>query len=420
MQTENLDKLKFIPLISTKNNYLTIGGESRLRYEYYHNEGLSNLPYSTNGYFQQRTMLHADLHVAKYFRLFTQLSTSTTHGRKGGARPVVDQDKLDLNQAFFDISFQQKNNSYYLRTGRQELYFGNGKLVDPREGPNARLNFDAICFIATTKKVRVDAFVSQPVNTKNGFFDNTRNTNTLFWGLYSTWKLSKQNNLGLDIYYFGIRNKAALFEKGTGEEVRHTVGFRFFGSYKGFGIDYENMLQAGTFSNYNILAWATTLNISYQLPASLLHTKIGLGGAINSGDKGIGNTHLGTYNALFPTGFYFGPPAIILGPANLMGVSPSFVSVITKKILFLPNWNFFWRQSLTDGIYAPNTFLLRRGAATSSRYIGNQLNLTLRWQVTPHIVLLPSYARFNSGDFLKDTAPSMDIDYFNIDLTFKF
>jgi hypothetical protein len=232
--------------------------------------------------------------------------------------------------------------------------------------------------------------------------------------------LSISNNIGFDTYYFGIDNKVASFEKGRGKELRHTFGFKFNGKYETLEYETENFLQSGTFANNNILAWGTSANLSYSLPPQWLHTKIGIGGAINSGDNGIASNRLGTFNALFPTGFYFGPPALPIGPANLKAFRLSLNSVITKKIVFLPSWGFFWRENVNDGIYTPASTLFRSGNANNSEYIGNQLNMTLLLKINPHITLMSSYALFSAGNFIKETGASKNVSYVNADLTLKF
>jgi hypothetical protein len=418
LRTEGLDKLKFIPLNKSKAGYITLGGESRLRFEYFHNENLGASPDTDNGYFQQRSFLHADVHLSEHFRVFTQLNSSTTSFRQGGPRPIFDKDVLDVNQAFFDISFGDQKKNFTLRTGRQELHYGNGKLVEPREGPNQRLAFDAIRMIVKTKAVNIETFVAQPVINKQNTFDNTGDSNTTFWGIYSS--LASMKGFGFDVYYFGIKNKMASFEKGSGEEVRHTFGFKFNGRYKKLDYETENFFQTGTFSNYNIAAWGSTVSFNYKLPAQLLKSTIGIGASISSGDNGMASNKLGTFNALFPTGFYFGPPALPIGPANLKAVRVSLTSVLLKNLLFMPSWGVFWRNNVNDGIYTPASTLYRSGNSSNADYIGNQLNMVLLLKVNPHVTFMTSYALFSAGNFIKETGASKNVSYVNADLTFKF
>jgi len=55
-----LDALKFIRLGKSGESWLTLGGEIRQRYEYYHNSQWGLGPQDDNGYLLQRYMIHAD------------------------------------------------------------------------------------------------------------------------------------------------------------------------------------------------------------------------------------------------------------------------------------------------------------------------------------------------------------------------
>src|SRR5678815_4692164 len=51
------DVIKFIPFTATGESYLTLGGEIRERYEYYHNSRWGAGPQDENGYWLQRYMV---------------------------------------------------------------------------------------------------------------------------------------------------------------------------------------------------------------------------------------------------------------------------------------------------------------------------------------------------------------------------
>src|SRR6266481_711650 len=98
-RTDFLDPIKYIALGAGSNSYLTLGGEIRERYEYFHNNLWGRGPQDDDGYFLQRYMIHADAHFGDYFRVFSQFKSSLEDGRSGGPRPT-DEDQFDLSQAF--------------------------------------------------------------------------------------------------------------------------------------------------------------------------------------------------------------------------------------------------------------------------------------------------------------------------------
>ena len=149
-RTDSLDKLKYISL-GKENFYVSLGGEARIRYEYYGNAGFGSGTQDPNGYLLQRYLFHSDWHFGKNFRVFAQLQSALVSGRRGGARPT-DKDNLDLHQAFFDVKFgDEKRGNFTIRAGRQEVEFGSGRLVSASEGLNVRRSFDGARLILIEK-----------------------------------------------------------------------------------------------------------------------------------------------------------------------------------------------------------------------------------------------------------------------------
>lgn len=128
LRREPLDRLKYVPLRKERPDwYLSIGGEIRQRYEVFRNDNWGRAPADNNGYSLQRYMLHTDWHFGKNVRAFVQLRSNVEAGRVGGPRPVVDENKLDFNQAFVDLSFGAgENSTVTFRVGRQRDVIRHG------------------------------------------------------------------------------------------------------------------------------------------------------------------------------------------------------------------------------------------------------------------------------------------------------
>jgi hypothetical protein len=198
------DPIKYIPLDSKGDVYLSFGGEIRERWEYYSQPPFGQGPKDTNGYYLQRYMLHADLHVGDTFRLFTQFKSDLENDRNGGPRPSIDEDKANIHQLYLDINLPPfDNGSLTLRLGRQELAYGIGRLIDPREGPNVRQSFDGAKAILHIEKWEIDGFATRLAETNVDQFDNP-DPYTKFWGVYATRDLPFLPGGGGDLYYLVI------------------------------------------------------------------------------------------------------------------------------------------------------------------------------------------------------------------------
>lgn len=418
-RTEPLDVIKYIHLNDKGDRYLSIGGEARERYEYYHNPTWGQEPQDDNGYLLQRYMLHADLHVSPYLRLFSQLKSGLENGRTGGPRPT-DEDKLDLHQIFLDAVLGLGNNdSFTLRAGRQELAYGSSRLVSTREGPNVRQSFDGLRSILHAGTWRVDGFVTRPVETNSGIFEDGTDYSRVFWGIYAVRPLSIIPKGNIDLYYLGLDRENAQFDQGIANELRHSLGTRLWGQKEAWDYNFEFVYQFGSFGEGNIQAWTAASYTGYTIRQARYQPRFSLKADITSGDRNPSDQGLQTFNPLFPRGAYFGEIALI-GPANHIDVHPSVELQVTEKITFTMDWDFFWRESTRDGLYGNAVNLVRTGQTSDARYIGNQPLAQVEWRIDRHVTLTTVYAHFFAGQFLEESGPGKDVDYFSTWMTYKF
>jgi hypothetical protein len=77
------DPLKYIPLNSRRDWYLSLGGEIRERYERFHNPLWGQQPQSPGGFLLQRYLLFGDLHLGENVRIFSELMSDFENDRVG-------------------------------------------------------------------------------------------------------------------------------------------------------------------------------------------------------------------------------------------------------------------------------------------------------------------------------------------------
>ncbi len=418
-RSDYLDAIKFIPLGPNRDCYLTLGGEIRERYEYYHNSSWGRGPQDDNGYLLQRYMFHADAHCGDYCRVFIQGKSGLEEGRNGGPRPT-DRDDFDLHQAFFDIRVPwSEADSITLRAGRQELAYGSSRLISVREAPNVRLSFDGLKTILKVGDWQMDAFAAKPVRTRTGVFDDDPNPDQNFWGLYAVTPVSWLPGGNVDLYYLGLDRKNASFDQGTADELRHSVGTRLWGRMAGWDYNFEFVYQFGRFGNGDIQAWTAASDVGFTLEHAPLKPRFGIKANVTSGDDSPDDPDLRTFNPLFPRGAYFGEPALI-GPANHLDVHPQLDLALRRDLTLALAWDCFWRENTHDGIYGPAVNLIQSGRTSDARYVGHQAEITLEWRIDRHFWLTADYAHFFAGDFLKQTTPGKDVDYASIWVTYRF
>jgi hypothetical protein len=415
------DPIKYIRLRKDSDDwYLTIGGEAREVWEQIGNDNWGQQPFM-NGYFNERYMVHFDVHYGNHVRTFVELKSGLNSYRIGGPRPI-DEKKLDFQAGFLEVGTSAGANSVALRVGRQELEYGSGRLIDVREGPNVRLSFDGFMVKSKIDVWHIDGLAVRPDLDNPGFFDNAPNHAIGFWGVYATRPLLRK--VSLEMYYLGLDRKQATFERGTAQEVRHTLGARISRPVAterpGWDFDYEGLWQFGTFGSANIQAWTVASETGYRFPTVRLKPRFSVKADISSGDHPNSKT-LGTFNPLFPKGNYFGVLATTgPGPINFIDVHPHIETAFPHDVAVSFDWIIQWRESLDDGVYAVPGFLIRAADGSRARFVGHRPGTEIRWQTNRHLWFQADYGIFYAGKFLKQTQPGRNLNYWALWAGYKF
>jgi hypothetical protein len=303
--------------------------------------------------------------------------------------------------------------------GRQEFAYGSGRLIDLREGPNLLRAFDAARFLLRAGDWALDGFWSKPVRNQHNVFDDDPDPQHTFWGFYAVHPLAPLPDGHADLYYLGLENKHAVYNKGAGYELRNSLGTRIWGRPMPWEYNIEGVWQFGRFGPGNIEAWAIYTAVRYNFNDLPLRPRFGVRADVESGDRNRFSPNLQTFNPLFPTGDYFNL-ADPMGPLNDMNVHPVLDLHLGEKVQLSLDWDFFWRTSLQDGIYRISGSPTKPSGQSNARFVGSSPAVTVAWKPTPHLMLLASYVHIFAGTFVKETPPSKDADYVTTWIDYRF
>src|SRR5580704_13260537 len=420
------DRLKFIPLNDSGTNYLTLGLENRTELQYLNSSDWGAGPQDHSGYVLERLMPDADLRLGDHARVFLTLAFDDVGHKQAGPRPGIDKDIADGHEAFVEFGGQLHNPhpGWDVLIGRQEVMLGTGRLLDDNEGVNVRSAFDGVRIGYDIPKGRVDLIAVKPVEINAGAWDDAPNPAITLWGLYAS-NVRWNSQFMSDIYFLDYDAKSATYGSQTAREQRRMIAGRYFNRLPGepprAGFDYniETVFQWGSFGNRSIRAWGTGGIIGWTLPGPMWRARFGIQADAISGDDGNANT-LGTANALFPRGAYFGPKFALVGPANLLAVQPQFVFHPLLNVTGSFEWIWFWRESTKDALYSFENVALRPANSSAARYIGSQPNLEIRWAIDEHFLGALNFAGSIPGTFLQQSPPSKGILFINAGITYRF
>ena len=416
--------MKFIPLNGAKTNYLTFGLENRTEFQYLSHNAWGAGPQNVSGDVLERLMPDLDLRLGNHARVFMTVAFDEFTGKY--SRPAIDMDVADGHEGFVEFggNLHDLHPGWDVLVGRQEIVLGTGRLLDDNEGVNIRSAFDGVRVGYDKRKGRIDLIAVKPVEINMDAWDDVPNPSVSLWGLYAS-NLRWSARFMSDVYLFDYDAKAAAYGNQSAREQRRMIGGRYFDRLPGepprAGFDYniETGFQWGSFGNRSIRAWGAGANVGWTAPGPVWRTRFGFQADAISGDNGTPN-RLGTLNALFPRGAYFGPKFALIGPANLLAVQPQFVFHPLQNVTGEACWIWFWRESTRDALYSFENVPLRPANPSGARYIGSQPNLEIRWAISEHFLAALNLAGFVTGTFLQQSPPSKDIVFVNIGLTYRF
>ena len=396
---------KYIPLTDDGSAYLSLGGEARARFEGFDDNLWGDPPAPDDGYLWLRVMPHADLHAGPA-RVFVQGIAGYARGVDAGKGPV-DETEIDLLQGFADIRVPLGDRgSLTVRGGRELVALGSERLVGIRYGPNIPQAFDGLRAIVDDGPIRVDAFHLRPVAVGGGDFDDRASKTRRLDGVYAT--LAPTTDTGIDAYWLGYENEQARFAGRIGRETRDTFGLRFFGKRSSLSWNWEAMLQRGRFDGNRIHAWSLATETAWRFADAPLKPRLRLRANIASGDRDATDDRLGTFNALFPKGKYFGELSPI-GPRNIVNLHPSIDFDLGKGVTVELVAARFWRESRGDGIYDIPGSLIRAAGGSGARHIGDQIEISAGWQASALLSFAASLSAFRPGSYIRDTGPACTI-----------
>ncbi|HEV8378136.1 MAG TPA: alginate export family protein [Tepidisphaeraceae bacterium] len=409
------DPIKYIRLNDAGDWYLSLGAQARYRYEFFDNNNFGAGVQDDNGFHLLRVLAHADLHLGDNFRLFFQVKSALIEGRDGGPRPT-DADEADIQQAFGDLTipFAEKS-SAMVRVGRQDLAYGAQRLISPLDWTNVRRTFEGVRGSLKFSGQTLDLFWVRPVIVDKDEL-NQGDDDTSFAGIYDVITLPTliQNaNSRLDVYFLALNkdnNATTPVESDT-----YTIGTRFWTNPKPWDVDVEADYQFGEFGTGDISAWSFAIEGGYTFANTSMSPRVHLGFDIASGDDDPTDPDRQTFNQLFPLGhLYFGFIDVI-GRQNIIDLHPGVTLKLTPQLTFRGDYHIFWRQSSSDAMYAASGAPLIAAGASSDKFIGQEADLLLTWQVDRHFQVYGGYSHFFAGDFVEEsgaaTGADEDIDF---------
>jgi hypothetical protein len=332
----------------------------------------------------------------------------------------IDKNRADLLQYYLDVKlWGDKTESLRFRAGRQFLQYGSQHLVSPLGWANTWRNFEGFRGYYTSGNWNIDAFAVRPVNgaaVASQWRPTSRDVpDASVWlsGVYASRKNVAGGNF--DVYWMWNKEDEGLIDRHDGN--RHTFGARYWGTQplpdvlptKVVGTwDAEGAWQVGedrfmTAGSERDVSAGFVSTIGSLAFADLPWTPELLGLFWwGSGDSSPGTGTISTLTTLYPFGHFYWGIIDNFNGANLLDYSLQVTIKPHKKLTLLAAYHWFDKANRGDAIY--NIASVPQGGATSSRHIGQELDLIGTYVLTANLQAQLGYSWFWYGDAVNEQA----------------
>jgi hypothetical protein len=306
--------------------------------------------------------------------------------------------------------------------GRQELVYGEQRLVGHVSWLNTARTFDAALGSFHHGNVRVDAFAASVVNIRDGEFNRHRDGDN-FHGIYG--KIDKIVPKGLlEPYVFWRLSRGVGSELGgpPGKMSFFTPGFRFVGLLpRGFDYSVEMAMQQGSRAADDVGAWAGHWRAGYTVAQARWKPRLIAEYQYASGDKDPRDGRRGTFDQLYPTPHDKIGLADQVGWRNVSALRLGAEIKATKKLTLTPNYHNIWLASRFDALYNVAGLAVARSAnGTAGTHVGHEADIQALYAWNKTLSLAAGYAYLWSGDFLKKTTAGKNYSFPYLQLVYTF
>lgn len=407
---------------------LDLGGEYRLRDHHEFNLRGRNLSGQSDDFLLQRTRFYGNLQVDEGLRLYGEALDSATSFQRH--TPLASEDNgIEALNLFAEVRLLDgERGELWGRVGRQELAYGNERLISPAEWNNVLRTFDGAKLFWKGKQWNIDAFWVRPVafgilptnQISPGQLDLTEN----FYGVWGTYqppaaptevaeesetpRRSNPVKQTVDFYYLGLDVYHAPISAAYPVDANfQTIGSRWQGSKGNWLWEFEGAYQFGRYGSGTQSAGMTVSGLGYELAKRRMKPRLWLYYDWASGDANPNNGTHGTFNQLFPWGHrYFGFMDLV-GRQNIRDLNLQGAISPTKKTNFLIWYHIFHLAQARDALYnAFGTPIRSSPTGAAGTYVGQELDLLFQVVVNPRADVLFGYSHFFAGSFVKTTNPA--------------
>ena len=393
------------------------GGQLRFRGEFRSVKNYSGREDDSVDFVIQRTRFHGDFRVLPNVRAFVQFQDSRNWGEEGST--LADLEGVDIHQAFVDFE-NVFGAPLTFRVGRQELSYGDQRLVSPLDWHPVGRSFDGVRTMYEREDFQFDVFAMNIVEGSIGPGGDAGDDH-YFAGIYFAYEGIEAHELDLYVFYRSFATGSITAEDGsTGDLEDATFGVRFKGRTGGFDYSIELVGQAGNRAGDDVLAYAGAAVFGFTFDSDW-KPRIGVEWDFASGDDDPTDGDFETFDPLFAFVHAYQGYLDIWAWRNGHDIVGKISIRPTADLFVEAAFHVFILDSNSDAWYnAPGLPIRRAPGGGVDDLVGFELDLHAKYTLNESTHLWFGYSHFFAGDYVEETGQSPDTDWVFFQLTLNF
>ena len=371
----------------------SINGELRFRPEFRVNADFNKAVDDTQSFYGQRIRLGVDAKMNPDLSAFLQIQDRRNWGDDN---VLTDSgEALDFHQAH--VTLKNINGlPLDLKVGRQELNYGDQRLVGGFGWSNQGRAFDAIKLMYSHEIVDIDLWTAKVVeiNSDTDASPKSSGQDTDFYGIYSTFKSNPVPDGNLQAYL--------LYKyEGATNLSEYTLGAKLAGKETRTGIDYTGELayQFGDNDQIDISAYALAIEGGYIIPNVAWSPRVALeydyATGSDSGDED------NTFDNLYPTNHLRYGYMDYQSWMNMSDIALKVSAKPSDKCWLYLAYHMFSLAEEKDNWYAANGATKLTGNIGEDE-VGQEIDLVTRHTFNSNLKVEAGVSQFFAGDFIKN------------------
>lgn len=377
----------------------------------------------------QRTWIGFELEVRERVRAVVSIMDSRLWGDQPAAQDTAE---TYVREAFVEAR-DLFGEPLRVRIGRGLLpNLGDQRLFSSLEWSNTPRQWDAVQVTYEPEGWMLSAFASNlreaQVQTPAG------DENDDFWlvGVYASCRLIERHELDLyavwrdlsDEVFTGEPRAKNGFAPRPGDREDWTLGARLKGEVWRLGWSAEAVYQYGDQAGDTVDAWAAAAKAWYTHPLDEEGRKVRVGVeyAFASGDRDPADGRNQTFDPLLPFGHFYHGHLDLVGWRNVHALSAQLAVFPLPWLSVHADGHVFWLDQRRDAWYAANKSPLRRDpTGVADSHLGAEVDVYVQARVwEDRLFLWAGYSHFWTGEYVRETGGSADMDWAFLQLELSF